>query len=148
LRRPVGRCKCSHTSDHRDVHQPNNTCQMSRVKIFAAIAGLGLLTIPLLRHVGFERRLEGAKSVIEFMVTLLGVTSGLTMGFVGLMILGLLVDGGSGYRKPALLISMALLGCLWIVYYPSGWLLGVPLTLYPLLRRFGARTEKMQKEEP
>jgi hypothetical protein len=117
------------------------------VKKFVAIIGLGLLTFPLLRHLSFRRRLDSSDSSAELVSTLLGVSSGLMVGFVGLMILGFLVDGGSGYRKPALLILMAGLGGLWIAFYPSGWLLGAPLIVYPLLRRFGFGARTIQKED-
>jgi len=120
--------------------------QISRVKKFVAIIGLGLLTFPLLRHLSFELRLDSSDSPAEVVSTLLGVSSGLMVGFVGLMILGILVDGGSGYRKPALLIVMLVLGGLWIASYPSGWLLGVPLLVYPLLRRFGFGVRTTEKE--
>lgn len=69
------------------------------------------------------------------------------IGFVGLMVLGFLVDGGNGYRKPALLILMLMFGGLWSVFYPSGWLLGIPLVVYPLLHRFGFNRRSTAQEE-
>jgi hypothetical protein len=117
------------------------------MKKFVAILGLGLLAYPLWRHLSFERRLEGVDSVIEAVSTMHGVTGGLMIGCAGLMILGFLVDGGSGYRKPALLISMAVAGGLWIALYPSGWMLGIALVLYPLFRRFGFGPRSSNKNE-
>jgi hypothetical protein len=117
------------------------------VKKFVAIIGLGLLAFPLLRHLTFKRRLDSSDSSAEVVSALLSVSSGFMMGFVGLMILGFLVDGGSGYRKPALLILMAVFGGLWIAFYPSGWLLGAPLIVYPLLRRFGFGARTIRKED-
>ena len=116
------------------------------MKMLVAIFGLGLLAFPLFRHLGFDRRLEGSKSVADVVSSLAGVSRGLTIGFFGLMTLGFLVDGGSGYRKPALLILMAVIGGLWVTFYPSGWMLGIPLIVYPLLRRLGFETKKAADE--
>ena len=102
-----------------------------------AILGLGLLIVPLLQNLTVERRLNAAKSLGEFASTLMSISSGFTIAFVGVMILGILIDGGSGYRKPYILILMAIIGGLWIAFYPHGWFLGVPLILYSLLHRFG-----------
>jgi len=116
------------------------------VKKLVAITGLGLLALPLWRHLTFRRRLDSSDSSSEVVSTLLTVSSGFMVGFVGLMILGFLVDGGSGYRKPTLLILMAVFGALWTAFYPSGWLLGIPLVVYPLLRRFGFGARTIRKE--
>ncbi len=119
------------------------------MKKFVATIGLGLLSFSLLRHLTFRRRLDSSDSSSEVVSALLGVWSGLVIGFVGLMFLGFLVDGGSGYRKPALLIMMLMFGGLWSVFYTSGWLLGIPLVAYPLLHRFGfnRRTTGKEKED-
>lgn len=61
------------------------------------------------------------------------------IGCLGLMILGFLVDGGTGYKRPFVLIGMLAVGILWVAVYPSGWMLGLPLILYSLGHRLGFR---------
>ena len=107
------------------------------MKLFVAIIGLALLAYPLARHLSLERRLEESDSAVEVLSNLVGISGGLMIGFVGVMVLGILVDGGRGYRKPALLGLLALLGIAWTLVYPSGWLLGVPLMIYPVFHRLG-----------
>lgn len=109
------------------------------MKLFIAVVGMVLLSFPLVRHVGFEQRMANVSSAGEVVSALYGVYGGLMMGFFGLMILGFLVDGGAGYRKPVLLISMTLVGVGWLMIYPSGWMLGLPLILYPAGKKFGFR---------
>lgn len=107
------------------------------MRTVAAILALGLLVFPLLRHASFSRRLESADSSATFLSTLLGVSSGLAMSCLGLMILGVVVDAGKGCRHPALFVAMIALGAAWCAIYPAGWLPGVPLIVYPLARWLG-----------
>ncbi len=103
-----------------------------------SLFGLLLLLIPLLRHLTFEQRLESVDSAPELMSAIMGISGGLTCGFVGLIVLGFVCDAGQGFRSRTLFITMAVIGMAWCYFYPGGWLLGVPLIAYPIGRRFGA----------
>ena len=103
-----------------------------------SLLGLLLLLLPLLRHITFEERIAEADSAPKLVATLRGIGSGLTCGFFGLMILGFVCDGGRGFRSRSLFIAMTVLGSAWCYFYPSGWLLGVPLIVYSVGRRLGA----------
>jgi len=103
-----------------------------------SLFGLLLLLIPLLRHISFEQRLEVVDSAPKLVSTLMSISSGLTCGFFGLLVLGFACDAGQGFRSKTLFISMAILGLAWCFFYPAGWLLGVPLIAYAVGRRFGA----------
>ena len=101
-----------------------------------SLLGLFLLLLPLLRHLAFDERLVEARSAPELLAAVMGIGSGLTCGFLGLMILGFVCDGGRGYSNRVLFIAMAILGCAWCCLYPSGWILGVPLIVYAISRLF------------
>ncbi len=109
------------------------------MKMKPIIAGIGvtLLCFPLWRYASFNQRVEDASSTTDLLSTLFSVGSGFTIGGIGLTLLGILIDGGSGYRRPILLVMLSIIGIMWIAYYPSGWLLGIPLIIYPLSKGFG-----------
>lgn len=100
------------------------------MKVLAAIGGIGLLMAPVLFFLWLEE-LAARVTTKDEVVGLVGsVHAGLTMGFVGLMILGFVCDGGRGFKPLWLLSLMCLLGLAWLLIYPGGWLLGIPLILY------------------
>ena len=119
-----------------------------RMKQAFSLLGLLLLTIPLLRHIDFERRLEAADSAPKLVSTLMSVSSGLLCGLLGLTVLGFVCDAGKGYRSKPLFISMAALGVVWSFFYPVGWMLGIPLMVYPIARRFGAAPASTKPQMP
>ncbi|WOO42257.1 hypothetical protein [Rubellicoccus peritrichatus] len=98
-------------------------------KVFASI-GLLLLLFPILTIEVKMNGIANSESSKEVVSSLYGIMGGLFQGFFGLMILGFVCDGGKGYKKKWLLISMLLLGAIWIIRYPSGWMLGIPLMVY------------------
>jgi hypothetical protein len=102
-----------------------------------SLFGLLLLLIPLLRLISFEKRLEAVDSAPKLVSTLMSISSGLTCGFFGLLVLGFVCDAGQDFRSNTLFISMAAIGLAWCFFYPAGWLLGGPLIAYAVGRRFG-----------
>ncbi|RBP47540.1 hypothetical protein DES53_101337 [Roseimicrobium gellanilyticum] len=59
---------------------------------------------------------------------------GVCTGFVGMILLGLCVDG-QGYRPRWLLWWMISLGVLWLLYFPLGSTLGLALLIYTASKR-------------
>ena len=102
----------------------------------AAVLALALLTWPLLRQSAIRDRLHKAESIVEALIAFASVHAGMMMGFTGLMILGFLLDG-FGYRPKPLICCMFILGSIWCFFYPSGWVLGLPLAIYALSKRLG-----------
>ena len=119
---------------------------MNMKPILAAI-GIVLLTTPVLRFLRLDRSLADPANgdPAAFIVS---IPAGFMQGFVGLMILGVLCDGGAGYKPLWLLSTMALIGIFWTAAYPSGWLLGIPLILYSAekLLRMKSRSRSKAKE--
>jgi hypothetical protein len=99
-----------------------------------ALIGMVLLIIPLLLNVVIH--LNTSRTNAEFVATLSAHTLGMVLGFLGLLFLAYVVDA-KGCRKPSILVPMAIIGVLWRVFLPSGWILGVPIVLYTLLKRLG-----------
>ena len=100
------------------------------MKILFSIIGLFVLTQPLLKFGRQMDKLENSETVDSFIQTLINVQWGFYQGLIGLMILGFVCDAGSGYKKPWLLISLIIIGIVWIIIYPHGWFLGVPTLIY------------------
>lgn len=65
--------------------------------ILAAI-GIVLLATPVLRFLRLERSLADAPATGEPAALIVSIPAGFMQGFVGLMILGFLCDGGAGYK--------------------------------------------------
>ena len=103
-------------------------------KRVSASISLILLAIPVLYQLTFNERLEGSQNTKDVETTFMGLVAGLLLGGAALMVLGIIVDGGTGYNRPWLLVLMLIIGVAWIVVYPVGWLLGVPLVIYALIR--------------
>ena len=104
-------------------------------KPFIAAVGLGLLSAPLLWNASYEQRVNAAKNVDEVMHSMFGVTFGICTGFVGILILGMLIDCGSGYRRRWLYVSMLMLG-IWWLFLHSGYLIGIVLVSDSLFKLF------------
>ena len=100
------------------------------MKPFLAVIGIALLVVPVLRFLAFHERAAEVESKEHAVGLLVSIPGGLMQGFAGLMLLGFLCDGGSGYKPIWLLAAMALVGITWSLVYPSGWMLGIPLIIY------------------
>lgn len=101
-----------------------------------AVLGLCLLSAPLLWNVSFEQRVNVAKNANEIVHSMYGVTGGILTGSVGILVLGLVIDCGSGYRRRWLHLSMLLLGVCWLFIHPAGYLIGIVLLLDSLYKLF------------
>lgn len=113
-----------------------------------SLLGLFLLLLPLLRHLTFEERWVETRSVPQVLAAIMGISGGLTCGFLGLMVLGFVCDGGRSHASRGLFIAMVVLGSAWCCIYPSGWLLGVPLIVYSISRLFRASLMSKSAEKP
>lgn len=102
------------------------------MKLAVAIIGISLLVVPLLRHASFASKAEEARNRDDLVSLLTGVQTEIMIGFLSLMILGFLCDGGKGYKPAWMLLIMTVLGTIWCFCFPGGWLLGIPLIVYSL----------------
>ena len=112
------------------------------MKPLVATGGIGLIAAPVLYFLTFEQRASQVRTKDEVVGLLGSIPAGLMMGFIGLMILGFLCDGGQGFKPLWLLSVMLLLGFAWSLIYPSGWMLGIPLVLYSGEKLFRAARTK------
>lgn len=144
---------CARRRRSLDVRPCQATTLSTAMKPAFSIVGLTLLVVPLVRHLSFDERLHSATSRADVVSSIMSISSGLMCGFVGIMLLGFICDAGRGYRRRWLFVSMATLGGFWCYLYPSGWLLGLPLVLYPMCRLFAfgqptSQTPVTEKRDP
>jgi hypothetical protein len=109
------------------------------MKRVAAIVGLGFLVLPLfgvvwsaLAFVMLGNQIHGmdeqaAKGTITGILMMF--RAAVLPGFIGIMILGFCIDG-AGFRPKWLFWWMAILGILWLFYFPVGTMVGLALVIY------------------
>lgn len=114
------------------------------MKKVSALIGLAFLTIPLfglawsiMNFFKLKSKLYGmdmASAKVEMSDTLMTFGSGVFIGFLGILILGICIDGLE-YRPKWLFWCMFSLSVIWICYFPAGTILGLALLIYSIVNR-------------